>query len=487
MIGGHMDRTPNRRLRHIQQRWRVVAACVAVAVLAATAHTLISHPSYTARSALILAGRAPEQDAVTVLGFVSIFNDAPTVDRLRTAAGISDGVEFEARTAAASPILIIEATADRPDLAQAAAENMAKAFRADINTTQQEGKQRYIDELRQQLSRINPVAPNGIPDPYYASLQDRIDSAESDTTNQLQLFQPRLGVEKKVSSLILNLALGVLLGLVVGSLAAMAMAAWSRRVKTAADLLDRTGVEPLAEIPAGGTGNDDLVRDERLRTLANIIAAKNLPKPIVIAVADTDGVSGAREVAEALSMSFAQQGHRTVLVHADNRPSGPRTGPGFNGLLAHTRAVESALADGAMDTLQILPAGQPVADRFATATRERIDRVFGELRQSFDAVVVAAPPVCGPDAQVLCAAADATILVVIKDSSRFTDVSSSVAVLEAMHATVLGAVLLDGTRAPSPRRKPHVSPESDSPQNVEGPPPVSHKLAAGYPASQSVR
>ena len=483
--GGYMERTPNRRLRHIQQRWKLVAACLILAVLAATAYTLTSHPSYTARSALILAGRAPEQDALAVQGFVTIFNDAPTVDRLRAASDIPHSVGLEARTAAASPILIIEATADRPDLAQSAAEDTAKAFRADINATQQEGKQGYIDSLRQQLSRIGPIAPNGQPDPYYAAVQDRIDNVEADITNQLQLFQPRLGVEEKAPSLTLNLTLGAIGGLVIGSVAALAMAACSRRVKTAADLRDRTGVEPLAEVPAAGTGKRQLLREERLRTLANIVSA-NLPKPVVIAVADADGGRGAREIAEALSVSFARRGHRAVLVHADNEPSGLGAGPGFNGLLADSRAVQAALVDGETESLQLLPAGPVVPDRYATMTRERIDRVFGELRQSFEAIVVAAPPAGEADGQVLCAAADATILVVIKDSSRFTDVSSSAAVLKAMHAVVLGAVLMDGTRAKPHRRQPSDGPAPGSPPTAAGPTRASHRLSVGDRASQPI-
>lgn len=482
-----MDRTPNRHLRHIQQRWRLVVACVAVTVLAATTYTLISHPSYTARSALILSGRTPEQDAVTVLGFVSIFNDAPTVHRLRATAGIPDKVDFEARTAAASPILIIEATADRPDLAQAAAENMAKAFRTDINATQQEGKKGYVNELRQQLSRVNPIAANGVPDPYFATLQERIDSVESDITNQLQLFQPQLGVEEKAPNLKLNLALGVLGGLGIGSLFAMAIAAWSRRVKVAADLRDRTGVEPLAEIPAGRTGTQQLLHNERVRTLANVIAAKNLPKPVVIALSPTDERPGAREIAEALAVSFAQQGRRTVLIHADNGPSGPGTGPGFNGLLASARAVQGALVDGATDSLRVLPAGPALADRYATATPGRIDRIFGELSQSFEAVVVAAPPAGEPDAQLLCAAADATILVVMKDSSRFTDVSSSAAVLEAMHAVVLGAVLVDVPGVKARRRQSVDGPAHSSPLAAEDPPQTSQRLSVGDHAYQPIR
>lgn len=491
-----MDRTPNRRLRHIQQRWKLVAACVALALLAATAYTLTSHPSYTARSALILAGRAPEQDALTVQGFVSIFNDAPTIDRLMAAADIPHDVEFEARTAAASPILIIEATAAQPDIAQDAAENMAKAFRTDINVTQQEGKQRYLDSLRQQLSRISPIAPSGVPDPYFATLQDRIDNIDSDTTNQLQLFQPRQGIEEKTPHLKVNLILGAVGGLVIGSLLAMALAAWSRRVKTAADLRDRTGIDVMVEVPTRDSGRRRPPFDDRIRTLANIIGARNPPTPLVIAVAGTDSGPAAREVAEALSVSLALQGRRTVLVYADNGASEPETGPGFNGLLANSSAVESALFDdGATDFLQILPAGPAVADRHSTATRERIDGVFGELRRKgFKAVVVAAPPAGEADAQLLCAAADATILVVVKGSSRFTDVSSSADVLEAMHASVLGAVLVDGkcakadgTRALSPLRRSSDRPGSVPPMNIDGPPPTSVQLAVSRHAVQPIR
>jgi len=483
-----VDRTPNRRLRHVQQRWKLVAACVALALLAATAYTLTSHPSYTAHSALILAGRAPEQDAVTVQGFVSIFNDPPTIDRLKATADIPHNVEFEARTAAASPILIIEATAAQPDVAQDAAETMGKAFRADINATQQEGKQRYLDTLRQQLSRISPIAPNGAPEPYFATLQDRIDNIESDTTNQLQLFQPRQGIEEKAPNPKINLILGVLSGLVIGSLAAMALAAWSRRVKTAADLRDRTGLDTLVEVPTADVGKQHPPSDDRIRTLANIIGARNLPKPLVIAVANTDSGPGAREVADALAISFAQQGCRTVVVHADNEASGPDTGPGFNGVLANSRAALGALVDGATNSLQILPAGPAVSDRYATATRERVDKVFGELRQSFEVVVVAAPPAGDPDAQVLCAAADATILVVVRGSSRFTDVSSYADVLETMNALVLGAVLVDGTlTTKSPRWRPADRTEPSLSPNVDRPPPPSHQLAVGNRASQPIR
>lgn len=461
-----MNRTPNRRVQQVLQRWKVVAAFVVLAVLAAAAYSLTSHTSFTARSALILAGRAPEQDAVAVQGFVSIFNDAPTVARLRTTAKIPEDVSFEARTAAASPILIIEATADRSDVAQDAAENMAKAFRSDINTTQQEGKQKYLDDLQSQLSRVGPITPNGMPDPYYATLQERIDNVESDTTNQLQLFQPRLGVEEKAPNIKLNVATGLVGGLVLGSLAALALAALSRRVKTAADLRERTGVETLVEVPAARPGDSNSVRDERLRTLANIVGVTASPKPEVIAVTDSQGGQATREVAEALAVAFAKQGRRTVLVHADNDLSDSTAGAGFNGALTDSGALQDALRATGVDSLQLLPAG-PSADLYALATRERIERLLDQLREGFDTVVLAAAPIGdATEAQLLCAAADATILVVIRDSSRFADISSAADTLAKLNARLLGAVLIDGTTAGQRHRRSRLEHSPTAPRPV---------------------
>ena len=94
--------------------------------------------------------------------------------------------------------------------------------------------------------------------------------------------------------------------------------------------------------------------------------------------------------------------------------------------------------------LKILPAGSILADRYSLVTRERIDAVLDKLRTDADTIIVAAPSIAETtDAQLVCAAADVTILVVTRGSSRAGDVTSAAETLAKAHAVLLGAVLID--------------------------------------------
>jgi succinoglycan biosynthesis transport protein ExoP len=217
----------------------------------------------------------------------------------------------------------------------------------------------------------------------------------------------------------------------------------STRLTNAGDLRDKTGVEPLVEVPAAGSVKRDRLRQDRLRTLANLVSLEDLPKPTVIALTDSRGGREARGVAEALAELSAQQGGRTVLIYADNDAS-QAGGAGFNDALAHSALVHEMLKDGDVESLKILPAGSTLADRYSLMTRERIAAVFDELRTDADTIIVAAPSMADTtDAQLVCAAADTTILVITRGSSRAGDVTSAAEALAKAHAVPWGAVLID--------------------------------------------
>ena len=166
----------------------------------------------------------------------------------------------------------------------------------------------------------------------------------------------------------------------LGILAALGLAALSTRLTNSADLRDKTGVEPLVEMPDTGSVKLDSVRQDRLRTLANLVSLEDLPKSTVIALTDSRGGWGARDIAEGLAELSAQQGRRTVLIYADNDPSEPAGGAGFNDALADSSLVHGMLKDGDVESLKILPAGSTLADRYSLMTRERIVAVLNELR-----------------------------------------------------------------------------------------------------------
>jgi succinoglycan biosynthesis transport protein ExoP len=441
-----MNPASKRRMEQIRRRWWVVILVAALGVMAAAAFSLTTHATYVGKSALVLSGRTPDQDAVMIRGYLTLFNDPATIPRLRTKTTIPADVTFEALPAAASPILTIEATADDPKTAQNAATDMAEAFRADVTAVQVAGIDGHIAELERQLSQTDPFTPAGTANPYYTSLQERIETVQSFLSNQLQVLQPLVGVTANRPSIVRNVVLGAVGGLLLGILAALGLAALSTRLTNAADLRDKTGVEPLVEVPAAGSVERDRLRQDRLRTLANLVSLEDLAKPTVIALTDSRGDRGARDIAEALAELSAQQGDRTVLIYAGNDPSQPGGGAGFNDALADSGLVHAALIDGDVESLKILPAGSTLADRYSLMTRERIVAVLDELRTDADTIIVAAPSIADTtDAQLVCAAADITILVVTRGSSRAGDVISAAEVLTTAHASPWAAVLVDGT------------------------------------------
>ena len=125
-------------------------------------------------------------------------------------------------------------------------------------------------------------------------------------------------------------------------------------------------------------------------------------------------------------------------------PSQPAGGAGFNDALADSSLVHDVLKDGDVESLKILPAGSTLADRYSLMTRERIVAVLDELRTDADTIIVVAPSIAETtETQLVCAAADVTILVVTRGSSRAGDVTSAAETLAKAHAVLLGAVLID--------------------------------------------
>jgi len=152
-----------RRIEQIRRRWWVVLVVAVFAVLAAVLPSLITDPTYVGKAALVMSspGRVPEQDAKMAVGYATIFNDPATIERLRATMKAPEGVTFEARTVAASPIVTIEATAEDPKVAHESATNMAGIFRDDINSVRRKGTQSTLTELERELqsdSREHAVA-----------------------------------------------------------------------------------------------------------------------------------------------------------------------------------------------------------------------------------------------------------------------------------------------------------------------------------------
>jgi capsular polysaccharide biosynthesis protein len=452
--GGQMRFVLPRHIEQVLRRWWIVLLTTAVALLAAVLPFLSVHTKYVSQATLLVSSpdRAPEQDARVVVGYATVFNNPATIDRLKAAKRFPQDVTFEARTVAASPILTIEATADDPRVAQEAATSMAGAFRDDVNSAQRASAVDAIANLQQQVNDVRqrfPAPPNGQPSELETEMQQQINKLQFDETNQLRDLQLRGGVTPVAPNIRKNVALGVAGGLMLGIVAALAMAAVSTRVGNSEELLEKTGIEPLVELPGGGSRRARRMREDRLRTLANFLSTQISARPTVVALLDSRGVEAARDIADRLSKTLAQQEYRTVFIDAEEGLQAT-VNTGFDDVLRDSGLVRVLLKDGELDTLKILPRGEFFTNRYSRITRARIDAVLDELRGGADAVVVASPSLAQTaDAQLLCAAADVTIVVVDARSSRADDVSSVVRAVEKAGAVVIGAVLTNGSKRQS--------------------------------------
>ncbi|MGE0215156.1 hypothetical protein [Mycolicibacterium sp.] len=432
----------------IRRRWWIVLLVAGFAVAAMVLNSSDSQPKYVGKALLVQStpGRTPEQDATMAVGYALLFNEPVTIGRMREQAGVHDRVTLEAKTVAASPILTIEATADDPELAQTAAARVAAAFRRDINAVRRADYAEQIAAAERALKSAQAQRePDGGMSPMVPVVQARLDTLRADAADQLQELQLRAGVSTTDPEFAFQLGTAAAGGLFLGVLAALGLAAMSPRLVTTRDVARKTGVEPLVEVPPGGSIEANRLREDRLRMLTNVVSRLDTPKSAVIALTDCRGAHEAPELAVAIARLSALQGRRTVLVHADNGDWQGAGHPGFNEALADSSLVTGALVDGMVDALKILPAGTPVADRYALLGRDRIDAVLDELRMDAETVVLVAPSIVDSiEATAVCAAADATLLVVGRLSSRAGDVTAAAEALAEARAVLIGAVVVDG-------------------------------------------
>ena len=209
----------------LRRYWWLVLAIVFLSLLAAITATITASTTYTAKASLIVASndRSPDQDAVLVQGYVAYFNDPAYQSRLLANPKIEEGATFQASASASSPIFIVDATATGAESARSAASAAAVAFQEDVNSVRQQGNQAAIEDLEERINAIRITGDNTQNAVMQVTaMQERILQLQADRVNLLQELQLDGGVTENSSSALMNVALALLGGLLLGVLAALA-------------------------------------------------------------------------------------------------------------------------------------------------------------------------------------------------------------------------------------------------------------------------
>ncbi|MAS35719.1 MAG: capsular biosynthesis protein [Anaerolineaceae bacterium] len=194
---------------------------------------------------------------------------------------------------------------------------------------------------------------------------------------------------------------------------------------------------------------------EAYRALRTNLMFSSVEKPIstllVTSPAESEGKS---TVLANLAVTFAQGGHKTILVDGDLRkPSqhalwGIANDSGLTTMMLQDTALSSPpLVDVGVENLQVLPAGPlpPVpADIIGS---QRMTDVIGVLKARASYILFDSPPVLAvTDAALLGSRLDGVLLVVRSGHTRREHTARAKEALERVHARILGAVLSNAPR-----------------------------------------
>lgn len=211
---------------------------------------------------------------------------------------------------------------------------------------------------------------------------------------------------------------------------------------------DNGRVETSARQAKGVQSN---VATEPFRTLRTNLMFSNASNPMrALMITSASPSEGKTTVSTNLAIAFAQQGIRVLLVDCDlRRPrlhdvfDVPRE-PGITQALLGFETVANCIRSTGIDGLSLMPAGTLPPNPSELLGSGRMRGLLGELRQSYDMVIVDSPPVLvAADAAIVATLCEAALVVVRAGASDRRAVQDAMRQLRAVGAPVIGSVLND--------------------------------------------
>jgi len=268
---------------------------------------------------------------------------------------------------------------------------------------------------------------------------------------------PRAGTEPISPRKKLDLAVGLVGGLIVGVLLALLRHLLDTSVRTVEELEDAAGVpvigtvdydpraraNPLVVGSVARSPRAEAMR--RLRTNLQFLDAA-LPLRSLVVTSAVAG-EGKSTIAANLAIVAAESGRRVVLVEADLRR--PRTAAllgldhyvGLTSVLAGLATLDEALQPWGEHDLQVLASGPLPPNPSELLGGATMREVLATLTDRFELVVIDTPPL-GPvsDAAALAAEVDGVAVVFRYRKTRSTDLKAAIKALRTVDARIVGVV-----------------------------------------------
>ena len=256
--------------------------------------------------------------------------------------------------------------------------------------------------------------------------------------------------------LLLNMALSIFAGMAIGILLAFLLEQSDETISDPSEAERLIGLPLLGSVPKLATGQPIDALDDRKSPLVDAYLAvqTNLQfstehgVPRTVAVTSTRPAEGKSTTALALATLLARSQRKTILIDGDMRS------PSVHRLIGvdHDRGLSNYLAGNAALSDLIMPvprfgfaamtAGPIPPNAAELLTGNRLSILFEELLQTFDHVVIDAPPVMGlADVPLIAGRVDGVVYAVESHGIRASLVRTALARLQSANARLLGIVV----------------------------------------------
>jgi capsular exopolysaccharide synthesis family protein len=222
----------------------------------------------------------------------------------------------------------------------------------------------------------------------------------------------------------LNIALGVIVGLIMGIGLAFFIEYLDTSVKTIDDVERALQASVLGVIPqnVGSLLEEgvDSPHAEAYRVLrTNLMFAKKNPRANSIIVVSSGAGEGKTTTVLNLATIFAHNGHKVLLVDTDlRRPSlhkrlNVSNAVGLTNILLKQNTLEQAIQTTPMPLLHFLPSGKLPSSSLGILNSPQMREFIDDVKRRYDYVFFDSPPIMGvSDASILVSQMDLAILVI---------------------------------------------------------------------------
>jgi capsular exopolysaccharide synthesis family protein len=255
-------------------------------------------------------------------------------------------------------------------------------------------------------------------------LSEKIDMALPKTGAVMVLNQAVIDTRPVKPNKPVNIALGVIIGLVVGIGLAFFIEYLDTSVKTIDDVERALQAPVLGVIPQNvGLLIDESIESphaEAYRVLrTNILFSRKDDKLNTIAVVSAGAGEGKSTTVFNLATVFAQNGQRVVIVDSDlRRPTLHKmvkvtNNLGLTNYLLKQNTLDEVIQTSPVPTLDFMASGKLPSSSLGILSSTQMRELIGELKKRYDFVFFDSPPIMGvSDASILASAVDMTVQVI---------------------------------------------------------------------------